>query len=138
MTDVTLEFLGEQMKSMQADIRRIDRDVGMIKDKLVRVEAEQVELRQTLYNVTGEFNVRMINLERRFETLEQRFETLEQRFEMLEQRFEKLVGDVGELKQDIGRFEASVNERFRQMAETSATNLQVVLAAIAELRPRPA
>ena len=100
--EVNLTFLGEQMKTMQADMRRIDTQVALIREKMVLIEAEQVELRSMLINATGEFTLRMIALERRFDALERRSD----------------------------RFEASVDARFRQMEETAATNVQILLAAI--------
>ena len=93
--EITLALLGEQMGAMQSDVRRIDSELTMIRDKVMRIEAEQVEIREGLYAATGENVVRMTRLERR-----------------------------------IDRLEASLDARFRQIEETMATNVQVLLAAI--------
>jgi hypothetical protein len=93
--EVTLALLGEQMRAMQSDVRRIDSELTMIRDKVVRIEAEQVEIREGLYAATGENVVRMTRLERR-----------------------------------IDRLEMSLDARFRQIEETMATNVQVLLTAI--------
>ena len=149
--EVDLTFLGEQIKSMQADMRRIDTQVALIREKIVLIEAEQVELRSMLVNATGEFTLRMIGLERRFDGLERRFDGLERRFDGLERRFDGLEHRFDGLEHRFDglehrfdglehrfdglerrfeRFEASVDARFRQIEETAATNLQILLAAI--------
>ena len=93
--EITLALLGEQMRAMQSDIRHVDSELTMIRDKVVRIEVEQVEIREGLYAGTGENVVRMTRLERR-----------------------------------IDRLEASLDARFRQIVDTMATNVQVLLAAI--------
>jgi hypothetical protein len=113
--EVTLAFLGEQIvkmqvdiRAIQGDIRRLDGEVGFIKQKLTLIEAEQVEIRDLVHLAVGEFTVRMSRMERRMDGMDAR--------------------------QD--RFEAYVDAKFAQMAETAATNTQILLAAI-QARPAP-
>jgi chromosome segregation ATPase len=114
--EVTLAFLGEQMGRMQGDIRKLQTEVGFIKTKITHIEAEQIEMRQTIHLAVGELTTRMMRFEHRLGGLGERMGGIETRLEKLEQRHVS--------------FEAFVDARFAQMAETMATNTQVLLTAI--------
>jgi predicted nucleic acid-binding Zn-ribbon protein len=67
---IDLTFLGEQMKSLQTHTRGINAEMTLIREKIVQVEAEQVEMRDNLFQATGELTVRMGKIENRVAGLE--------------------------------------------------------------------
>jgi uncharacterized protein (DUF3084 family) len=109
---VDLAFLGEQMKSLQTHARSMNAEVTVIREKVVLVEAEQVELRDNLFHATGELTVRMGRVEHRVAGLEQQ---------------------IGGLANRIEGLDANTTVRFERANQTAATNLQIVLSAISGL-----
>jgi hypothetical protein len=99
---IDLTFLGEQMKSLQTHTRGINAEMTLIREKVVLVESEQVELRDNLFQATGELTVRMGHLEKRVLNVERQLATM-----------------------DVGN-----NARFEQHESTMTTNTQVLLSAI--------
>jgi phage shock protein A len=99
---VDLAFLGEQMKSLQTHARRMDAEMTVIREKVVLVESEQVELRDNLFHATGELTVRMGQLEKRTLGVERQLATMD----------------------------AASSARFEQFAQTLTTNTQILLGAI--------
>ena len=44
MAEITLDFLGEQMKRMQADLRGVKADVAQLRAEQLRLEADQAAI----------------------------------------------------------------------------------------------
>jgi hypothetical protein len=121
MTDQTVDltFLGEQMKALQVQGRHLTAEMAVVREKVVLVESEQVEIRENLSIATGEITTRMVKMERRFAGLEQ------------------LVGGaltrIDGLSARVDNYEAASNVRFNQSQQMAATNLEIVLTMIKSL-----
>jgi hypothetical protein len=88
---ISLEFLGEQMLRMQADLRGV-------RSEQVRLESEQTSMRADLRHMQAT----LVGLD----------------------------GSVKALDRKLDNFMASVDARFDQVNQTSATNLAITLEAI--------
>jgi hypothetical protein len=121
MTDQTVDltFLGEQMKFLQAQGRHMAADMTVVREKVVLVEAEQVEMRENLIAATGEITMRMTRMEKRFAGLE------------------LLVGGastrIDGLSARVDNYEAASTVRFNKSQQMAATNLEIVLTMIKSL-----
>jgi hypothetical protein len=121
MTDQTVDltFLGEQMKTLQGQARHLSAEMTVVREKVVLVEAEQVEIRENLSVATGEITTRMGRMERRFAGLEQ------------------LVGGaltrIDGLSARVDNHDAANNVRFNAIQQMAATNLEIVLTMIKSL-----
>lgn len=109
---VDLKFLGRQVQVLQGDVRdlrasetRRDAEVAAVRADLARMQAEN---------------------HAKFEQVDDRFDRLEARVDRLENRVQAGFAAVE------AKF-AAVDARFQQASETAATNLQIVLSAIAGL-----
>ena len=87
---VSLEFLGEQIKRVQADIRDL-------KGRILLVESDQGDLRRDMER-------RMAQLEARLEVLGER---MDDRFDQVDQRFLELFKLLAGLKHDIDGLKGS-------------------------------
>ena len=116
---IELTFLGEQMKVLQGQVRHMTAEMTVVREKVVLVESEQVEIRENLSIATGEITTRMVKMERRFAGLEQ------------------LVGGaltrIDGLSARVDNYEAASNIRFNQIQQMAATNLEIVLTMLKSL-----
>jgi chaperonin cofactor prefoldin len=116
---IDLTFLGEQMKNLQMHTRSINAEMTLIREKIVLVEAEQVEMRDNLFQATGELTVRTGKIEQRVAGVELQVGGLSKRVDNLATRVDNL--------------DASNTARFEQIQQTATINMQVLLSAITGL-----
>ena len=102
---VDLKFLGRQVQVLQGDVRDL-------RASEARRDAEVAAVRADLARMQAENHAK-------FEQVDDRFDRLEARVDRLEKRVEAGF--------------AAVEAKFQQASETAATNLQIVLSAIAGL-----
>ena len=104
MTDdaVDLRFLGQQVQKLQVDVRDLRTDLRDLRSKQLRLEGDVASLRTSM----------------------------EVAFESFGDRFERLEGRMDRLETVVKNGFAANDARFEQMAQTAATNLQIVLAAV--------
>ena len=107
--NIDLRFLGQQVQALQGDVRELRAGEA-------RRDVAVAAIRTDLAQMREENNTK--------------FEQISSKFEQIDDRFGRLEFRVDRLEQKVDNGFASVNLRFQQMAETMATNLQVVLAAI--------
>ena len=107
--NVDLRFLGQQVQVLQTDMRELRAGETAIKTELIQMRAEN---------------------KARFERIDARFEQVDVRFEQVDARFDQVDARFA----SIDRRFASVDLQFKQMAETAAINLQIVLTAIAAIK----
>jgi uncharacterized protein YlxW (UPF0749 family) len=106
---INLDFLGEQMLRMQADMRGV-------RSEQVKLESEQTSLRAD------------------FRRLETKVDGLDAKVDGLDAKVDRLDAKVDRLDATMNlrltNLEASMDARFDQVNQTAATNLAVVLNAI--------
>ena len=102
---VDLKFLGRQVQVLQGDVRELRASEN-------RRDAEVAAVRADLVRMQAENHAKFEQVDDRVERLETRVEA---GFAAVEAKF------------------AAVDARFQQASETAATNLQIVLSAIAGL-----
>jgi prefoldin subunit 5 len=106
MPEPTLQFLGEQIARIQAELR-----------DLRGVRSDVAHLRAEISDVESRLGRQIAELENRFAKLEDRFAELENRFAKLDDRF--------------ANTDRATQAEFALMRQTTATNLEILLAAIA-------
>ena len=107
--NIDLRFLGQQVQALRGDVRELRAGEA-------RRDVAVAAIRTDLAQMHAENNTK--------------FEQISSKFEQIDDRFGRLEFRVDRLEQKVDNGFASVNLRFQQMAETMATNHQVVLAAI--------
>lgn len=85
---VSLDFLGEQLKRVQADLRDL-------KGRVLLVESDQAEVRRDLARLETKVDVLVERTDDRFDQLDQRFVEL---FRTMAQHFAGVKQDIEDLK----------------------------------------
>ncbi len=106
---VSLDFLGEQMLRMQADLRGV-------RSEQIKLESEQTSMRAD------------------FVRLEAKVDGLDVKVDGLDSKVNSLDSKMDSLDAKVGRLAASVDARFDQVNQTAATNLEILLNAISANR----
>ena len=114
--NIDLRFPGQQVQALQGDVRELRAGEA-------RRDVAVAAIRTDLAQMHAENNTK-------FEQINNKFDQISSKFEHIDNRFGRLEFRVDRLEQKVDNGFASVDLRFQQMAETMATNLQVVLAAI--------
>jgi len=114
---VSLDFLGEQMLRMQADLRGV-------RSEQVKLEGEQANLRADIHR-----------LDSKIDGLDAKVDGLDAKVDGLDGKVDGLDAKVNGLDAKVDAHDRSNQARFDQIDRTMALNLEIVLAAI---RERPA
>jgi len=104
---VSLDFLGEQMLRMQADLRGV-------RSEQVKLEGEQANLRADIHR------------------LDSKIDGLDAKVDGLDAKVDGLDAKVNGLDAKVDAHDRSNQARFDQIDRTMALNLEIVLAAIRE------
>jgi len=103
---ISLEFLGEQMQRMQTDLRSVRSEQG-------RQEGE------------------LQSLGTKIDAVDAKVDAVDAKLDHVDV---KLEGKIDRVETKLDNFAASVGARFDQVHQTMATNLEVVLKAIDEVK----
>ena len=110
--NVDLRFLGHQIQILQRDVRelkaahiRLDGDVASLRSQVAHVQVELSEVKVDLAGVKEDLAGVKVDLA-------------------------GVKDDLQGLRTHVTNFERYVDSRFDQMAQTMATNTQILLAAI--------
>ena len=106
---ISLDFLGEQMLSMQADLRGV-------RSQQVKLESEQTSLRAD------------------FRRLETKVDGLDSKVDGLDATVDRLGAKVDGLDAKVDAHDRSNQARFDQIDRTMALNLEITLEAIKAIR----
>ncbi|MFL5074822.1 MAG: hypothetical protein ACJ8D8_06000 [Microvirga sp.] len=89
MAEIDLQFLGEQIKRLQSDVRDV-------KARMLLFESDQGELRQDLVRLETKVDALVESADDRFDRLDERFVQL---FQVLNQQFASVKQDIEALRQ---------------------------------------
>jgi chaperonin cofactor prefoldin len=94
------------------DLRFLGQQVQVLQTDVRALRAGEADIKTQLLEMRAEMHAKFEQIDARFEQIDARFEQIDARFVSIDRRF------------------ASIDVQFKQMAETAALNLQIVLAAI--------
>ena len=109
---VSLDFLGEQMLRMQADLRGV-------RSEQVKLESEQTSLRADFHRLEG-----------KVDGVDAKVGGLDAKVGGLDAKVSGLDAKVERLEAKVDRYDAANDVRFEQMQQTAATNLALVMKTL--------
>ena len=128
--NIDLRFLGQQVLVLQTDMRALRAGETRRDNAVAAVQAELKEMRAENLAKFERIDARFDAVDSRFNSVDAHFEAIDARFDAIDARF----GGVDVRFISIDRRFASIDLQFKQMAETAAINLEIVLTAIAALK----
>ena len=114
--NIDFRFLGRQVQNLQGDVR--DLRAGHL-----RLEGDVVGLRADMSRMQAESQAKFESLDLRLDNIEAEMRA---GFKAVDERFKAVDAEFATVRAEF----AGIQAQFKQMAETAATNLQIVLAAI--------
>jgi peptidoglycan hydrolase CwlO-like protein len=102
---ISLDFLGEQMLRMQADLRGV-------RSEQVKMESEQASIRADVRN------------------LDIKIDRVDAKVHRVDAKVDRVNANVVSLDEKVENLGRSMDARFAQVNETAASNLDIVLKAI--------
>jgi predicted RNase H-like nuclease (RuvC/YqgF family) len=100
--NIDLVFLGQQVQKLQVDMRDLRTDVRDLRSKQLRLEGDVASLRTSM----------------------------ELGLEVVSDRIERQTNRIDNLESETRKGFAAVDVQLKQMAQTAATNLEILLAAV--------